>query len=450
MRPPFAVGDKDKGVRGGPHHVTTHDWLALLRKSFDAAVAAADPALSMARVLPVPPRGRTLVVGAGKAAASMAAAVEAHWPREAPLSGLVITRYAHGLPLTRIRCIEAGHPVPDDAGAQAAHEILSAVAALSPDDHLIVLVSGGGSSLLALPAQGIALADLKLLTADLLRSGAPITDMNVVRKHLSQIQGGRLALASPAPVTAVVISDVVGDDPSAIASGPCSADPSGYLDALDVLSRWEVRPPASILAHLQRGVEGVIPETPKPGDPRLAHVTTHMLATARQSLQAAAEVFVQAGVRPVVLGDAVTGEARDVATGLASWVRELAQDQDPRFARPMVLLSGGECTVTVRGQGRGGRCAEYLLAMGLAVESLGVAGRVFGLAADTDGIDGASPHAGALLCPQTLDDARARGISPRKALDANDVLAVFEPLGRVITTGPTRTNVNDYRAILVV
>ena len=438
-------------LASGRRNTSPEEWLALLQRSFEAAVAAAYPGAGMARVLPPPPpQGRTLVVGAGKAAASMAAVVEAHWPQEAPLSGLVITRYAHGLPLSRIRCVEAGHPVPDSAGAQAAEEILSAVAELTEKDQLLVLVSGGGSSLLSLPADGLAMSDLKSLTTDLLRSGAPITEMNIVRKHLSKIQGGRLALACAAPVTALVVSDVVGDDPSAIASGPCAADPSTYADALEVLSRWDVTPPEAIAAHLQSGMRGEIPETPKPGDPRLSHVTSHMLATARASLQAAAAVFAQAGVRPVVLGDAVTGEARDVATGFASWVRELAQDQDPSFARPLVLLSGGECTVTVRGQGRGGRCAEFLLAMGLALESMGVADRVFGLAADTDGIDGASPHAGALLCPATLSLAREKGISPRKALDANDVLAVFEPLGRVVTTGPSRTNVNDYRAILVV
>ncbi|MFZ9735148.1 MAG: glycerate kinase type-2 family protein [Burkholderiaceae bacterium] len=437
-------------IAAGRASRSPEDWLALLRRSFDAAVAAAYPGEGMARVLPPPPLGRTLVVGAGKAAASMAAVVEAHWPQAAPLSGLVITRYAHGLPLSRIRCVEAGHPVPDSAGAQAAQEVLSAVAELTEKDRLLVLVSGGGSSLLSLPADGIAMSDLKNLTTDLLRSGAPITEMNIVRKHLSKIQGGRLALASTAPVTALLVSDVVGDDPSAIASGPCAADPSTFADALEVLSRWDVTPPAAISAHLQSGLRGEIPETPKPGDPRLSHVTTHMLATARASLQAAAEVFAQSGVRPVVLGDAVTGEARDVATGFASWVRELAQDQDPQFVRPLVLLSGGECTVTVRGQGRGGRCAEFLLALGLALESMGAADRVFGLAADTDGIDGASPHAGALLCPASLSLAREKGISPRKALDANDVLAVFEPLGRVVTTGPTRTNVNDYRAILVV
>lgn len=423
--------------------------LDLLRRSFQAAVAAADPIKLLAPHLPSPPPGRTLVVGAGKAAASMAAAVEAAWPADRPLSGLVITRYAHGLPLQRIECVEAGHPVPDQAGEQAAAEILSMVSDLTERDHLLVLVSGGGSSLLSLPAPTISMADLKSLTTDLLRSGAPITDMNIVRKHLSQIQGGRLALACRAPVTALVISDVVGDDPSSIASGPCSPDPSSYRDALDVLERWSVVPPASIQVHLQKGLNGEIPETPKPGDARLSHVTTCLVATAQQSLRAAGAVFAAAGVRPILLGDSVTGEARDVASGLASWVREIAQARSPDVQSPVVLISGGECTVTVRGQGKGGRCSEYLLSMGLAVESLGVADRVYGVAADTDGIDGASDAAGAMLTPTTLADARALGVQPMKALSVNDALAVFEPLGLTLVTGPTRTNVNDYRAILV-
>lgn len=426
------------------------DWLGLLRQSYVAAVAAADPLQIVAGHLPSPPKGVTLVVGAGKAAASMAAAVEAAWPSSAPLEGIVITRYAHGLPLKRIRCVEAGHPVPDQAGEAASEEILERVMALGPDDTLIALVSGGGSSLLSLPAMGISMADLKQLTQGLLRSGAPITEMNIVRKHLSRIQGGRLALASRAPVWALVISDVVGDDPSAIASGPCSADPSTYQDAVDILVRWDVTAPPSIAAHLEAGLRGQAPETPKPGDHRLAHVKTALVATARQSLQAAAEVFRSAGVTPVLLGDAVTGEARDVAQGLASWVREIAEGRDALVRRPVVLISGGECTVTVRGEGRGGRCAEYLLAMAIALESLGVAHAVYGVAADTDGIDGLSPHAGVLLSPRTLADAAAKGISARGALDRNDSLAVFEPLGQVVTTGPTLTNVNDYRAILIV
>ncbi len=422
----------------------------LLRASFAAAVAAADPLKIVAGHLPSPPKsGKTLVVGAGKAAASMAAAVEAAWPADASLSGVVITRYAHGLPLKRIECIEAGHPVPDQAGEQAAQDILNRVLALGPQDQLIVLVSGGGSSLLALPVDGVSMADLKALTQQLLKSGAPITDMNIVRKHLSKIQGGHLALASRAPVYGLVISDVVGDDPSAIASGPCSADPSTYGDALEVLRRWNVIPPNSIARHLQAGADGQIAETPKPGDSRLAHVDTRVIATARASLQAAAMVFEDAGICPIILGDSVTGEARDVAGVYASWVRELALFSDPRIKRPVALISGGECTVTVRGQGRGGRCVEFLLALGLATDELGVAHRLAAVAADTDGIDGVSPHAGAVLMPDTVRRARQRGISLRTLLDDNDGLGLFEPMGSVITTGPTRTNVNDYRAILV-
>ncbi len=423
---------------------------ALLRKSFEAAVAAADPLKIVAQHLPNPPaRGRTLVVGAGKAAASMAAAVEAVWPHDQPLSGIVITRYAHGLPLTRIRCVEAGHPVPDDSGEQAAAELFEQVTRLTEDDQLIVLVSGGGSSLLALPVDGVSMSDLKSLTQALLKSGAPITEMNVVRKHLSKVQGGQLALASRAPVTALVISDVVGDDPSAIASGPCSADPSTYADAQAVLRRWSVVPAPSVEAHLAAGVRGEKPETPKPGDARLSHARTVVIATAHASLEAASRVFLQAGIRPIVLGDSVTGEARDVAQVYASWVRELALFSSSDFRLPVALISGGECTVTVRGSGRGGRCVEFLLALGLALDDLGVAHRAVAIAADTDGIDGVSPHAGAVLLSDTVMRARAQGLSMRALLDNNDGLGLFEPLGDVITTGATRTNVNDYRAIVV-
>ena len=426
------------------------NYSSLLRKSFDAAVAAADPLKIVAAHLPAPPAGgRTLVVGAGKAAASMAAAVEQAWPGNASLSGLVITRYAHGLPLNRIRCIEAGHPVPDQAGEQAAQEIFDEVAKLDKNDQLIVLVSGGGSSLLSLPVDGVSMADLKSLTQSLLKSGAPITDMNVVRKHLSRIQGGQLALASKAPVCALVVSDVVGDDPSAIASGPCSPDPSTYADALAVLARWRVDPPASIRAHLEAGREGKVAETPKPDDPRMAHAHVKVIATARASLQAAAAEFQAAGIRPIVLGDSVTGEARDVAQVYASWCRELALFPSKEFALPLALISGGECTVTVRGNGRGGRCVEFLLALAIALDELGVAHRVAAVAADTDGIDGVSPHAGAVFAPDTIARAKSKGLMLKDLLDNNDGLGLFEPLNDVITTGATRTNVNDYRAIIV-
>lgn len=426
------------------------DYSKLLRQSFDAAVNAADPIRIVAGHLPAPPRGgRTLVVGAGKAAASMAAAVEQAWPDNEPLTGLVITRYAHGLPLRRIRCIEAGHPVPDSAGEQAAQEILDQVTKLTSKDQLIVLVSGGGSSLLSLPVDGVSMLDLKSLTQSLLKSGAPITEMNIVRKHLSRIQGGQLALASMAPVCALVVSDVVGDDPSAIASGPCSADPSTYADALAVLARWRVTPPEPIRLHLEAGREGKVAETPKPGDTRLSHSDVKVIATARASLQAAAAQFQAAGIRPIVLGDSVTGEARDVAQVYASWVRELALFPSQEFALPLALISGGECTVTVRGTGRGGRCVEFLLALAIALDELGVAGRVAAVAADTDGIDGVSPHAGAVLLPDSLSRAKIKGIRLKDLLDNNDGLGLFEPLNDLITTGPTRTNVNDYRALIV-
>ncbi len=423
---------------------------SILQKSFDAAVAAADPRKIVAAHLPRPPaKGRTLVVGAGKAAASMAAAVESVWPADAALTGIVITRYAHGLPLKRIRCVEAGHPVPDQAGERAAQEILDAVLGLGPQDQLIVLVSGGGSSLLSLPAETISMADLKSLTQALLKSGAPITEMNTVRKHLSRLQGGWLALACKAPVSALVISDVVGDDPSAIASGPCTADPTTFQDAADVLKRWSVTPPASIAAHLSAGLSGALPETPKPGDPRLQHAQTTVIATARESLQAASAVFSGAGFQIIMLGDAVTGEARDVAQVMASWAREIALFAQPRPRTPVVLISGGECTVTVRGNGRGGRCVEFLLAFAHACDELGISGRVAGIAADTDGIDGVSPHAGGILLPDTIRRARDQRLSLRPLLDNNDGLGLFEPLGDVITTGATLTNVNDYRAIVV-
>jgi len=421
----------------------------VLKQSFAAAVAAADPLKIVGAHLPKPPKGRTLVVGAGKAAASMAKAVELAWPDGAALSGLVITRYAHGLDLDRIRCIEAGHPVPDDAGERAAQQILQEVKSLTPQDQLVVLVSGGGSSLLSLPVDGVSMADLKKLTQDLLKSGAPITDMNIVRKHLSKIQGGQLALASQAPVCALIISDVVGDDPSAIASGPCSADPSTYADAIAILKRWGVSPAESIAQHLRSGAEGKTAETPKPGDPRISHAQSIVIATAHASLTAAADVFRAAGIRPIILGDSVTGEAREVAKVYASWARELAFFPDGQLTLPIALISGGECTVTVKGNGRGGRCVEFLLSLAIATEELQIADRVTALAADTDGIDGVSPHAGAWLMPDSVARARALGLNLQALLDNNDGLGLFEPLGTVITSGPTRTNVNDYRAIVV-
>jgi glycerate 2-kinase len=423
----------------------------LLRASFEAAVAAADPLRIVAAHLPPPPdpaRGRTCVVGAGKAAASMASAVERAWPADAPLDGVVITRYAHGLPATRLRVVEAGHPVPDEAGERAAAEILDRAVALGPDDLLIALVSGGGSSLLSLPVATVPMADLKAVTRALLASGAPIEQMNVVRKHLSRIQGGRLAQATAARVHALVISDVAGDDLSAIASGPCAPDPSTYADAIEVLARWRVVPPASVGEHLARGARGEIGETPKPGDPVFARTDNHLIATAHRSLEAAARVFADAGVRPLILGDTVTGEARDVAQVMAALVREVRGHGGPFApgAPPVALISGGECTVTLRGRGRGGRCSEFLLA--LLVQLGGLAG-VSAIAADTDGIDGVESNAGALMLPDSAARAAALGLDLRARLDDNDAWSVFSALDDLVVTGPTRTNVNDYRAILV-
>ena len=417
----------------------------LLTDSFHAAVAAADPLKIVASHLPSPPKGRTLVIGAGKAAASMARAVELAWPASAPIEGLVVTRYAHGMPTDHIQVMEAGHPVPDGAGEAAAAEILEQVSRLTADDLLIALVSGGGSSLLSLPVETVSMADLKAVTNALLRSGAPITEMNIVRKHLSRIQGGRLAAACRAPILTLVISDVTGDDPSAIASGPTCADPSTYRDALDVISRFNVEAPASVLAHLEKGAAGLVDETPKPGDAAVAHSDVRVIATAHQCLRAAADFFTSHQITPVVLGDTVTGEASEVAKVYAALVREIRDHQQP-FRPPVALISGGECTVTVRGNGRGGRCAEFLTS--LAVELDGMPD-VCALAADTDGIDGTEDNAGALLLPDSPARAAAKGISAKQLLANNDGYSYFEALGDLLVTGPTRTNVNDYRVILV-
>jgi hydroxypyruvate reductase len=417
----------------------------LLVESFHAAVAAADPLEILPAHLPAPPKGRTLVVGAGKAAASMALSVEQHWPADAALDGIVVTRYRHGLLTNRITVVEAAHPVPDEAGEQAAHEILKRVKALTRDDLLIVLVSGGGSSLLSLPAADITMADLKATTQALLRSGAPIQDMNTVRKHLSAIQGGRLAAASRAPVLALIVSDVTGDDPTHIASGPCAPDPTTYQDALDILKRYEVEPPGRIAKHLESGARGEIAETPKPGDHIFERVENRVIATAHQSLAAAAKFFEERGIRAIVLGDSVTGEAREVAKVYGALVREIKAHAQP-WQPPVALISGGECTVTVRGDGRGGRCAEFLLSLAVDLDG---APDVYALACDTDGIDGSEDNAGAVLGPDTLKRAAAKKLRAERLLDTNDGYTFFAAVDALVVTGPTRTNVNDYRVILV-
>lgn len=407
---------------------------------FDAAIAAALPDRSLPRYLPKPPKGRTIVIGCGKAAASMARAVEDHWQGE--LSGLVVTRYGHRAPTRRIEVVEAAHPVPDLAGREAAERILGLVKGLSADDLVLFLASGGGSALLSMPAPGLTLADKQAINKALLSSGANITEMNCVRKHLSAIKGGRLAAAcAPAKVVTLAISDIPGDDPAVIASGPTVADPTTFADAIAILDKYGIREPLAVLNHLRAARD----ETPKPGDPRLANTELHMIATPQMSLEAAATVAREAGITPVILGDAIEGEAREVAlvhAGIARQVRRHGQPARP----PCVLLSGGETTVTVRGRGRGGRNAEFLLALAVA---LGGDPGIAALAGDTDGIDGTEDNAGAILLPDSLARATARDMDAKAMLADNDGYSFFSGLGDLIKTGPTLTNVNDFRAILI-
>jgi len=416
------------------------DPRALLRDLFDEAVKAASPQRCLPPHLPAPPRGRTVVIGAGKAAASMASAVEAHW--KGPLSGLVVTRYGHDAPLQHIELVQAAHPVPDRAGREAAARILQLVQGLTADDLVLCLISGGGSALLALPADGITLEDKQAVNRALLKSGANIAEMNCVRKHLSAIKGGRLAAAAaPARVVSLLISDVPGDDPSVIASGPTVADPTTFADAIAVLDKYGVTPPPAVREHLAAAHD----ETPKPGDPRLARTETVVLVNAQDALEAAAARARAAGVTPYILSDCIEGEARDVALVHAAIARQIVLHGQPVSA-PCVLLSGGETTVTVRGNGRGGRNAEFLLALTLALDGLP---GVYAGAFDTDGIDGTEDNAGALTAPDSLARAADKGISAKQRLADNDGYGFFCALDDLVITGPTRTNVNDFRAILI-
>src|SRR6516165_4291663 len=390
------------------------DYRRLLRDMFNAAVAAASPALCVPPHLPKSPKGRTVVVGAGKAAAAMAAAVEANW--SGPIEGLVVTRYGHAVPCQHIEVIEAAHPVPDTAGRAAAQRILDKVKGLQPDDLVLCLLSGGGSALLALPANGVSLEDKQAINRALLRSGAHIGEMNTVRKHLSAIKGGRLAVAAaPALIVSLIISDVPGDDPSVIASGPTAPDASTSADAIAVLQKYRIEIPRSVLRHLQ----GLSAETLKPGDARFHNVTN--------------------------LVNAIEGEACDVGlvhAGIAKQAAGYGQPIEP----PCALISGGETTVTVRGDGRGGRNAEFLLSLAVALDARpGIAA----IAADTDGIDGSEENAGAILSPDTLDRAGRAGLEPKAHLANNDAYPIFARLGDLVVTGPTHTNVNDFRAILI-
>jgi hydroxypyruvate reductase len=407
---------------------------------FDAAVASAQPSRVIAAALPPPPKGRTLVVGAGKASAAMAKAFEEHWP--GPVSGLVVTRYGYAVPCRQIEIIEASHPVPDAAGVAAAGRIKDLVKGLTEDDLVICLVSGGGSSLLALPAEGLTLEDKQEVNAALLKCGATISEMNCVRRHLSGIKGGRLAAAChPAKVVTLLISDVPGDNPMDIASGPTVADPTTCADALSLIRRYRIAVPQAVHEVLEsnRG------ESVKPGDPRLARAEVRMIAAPQMALEAAAAVARSEGIACLILGDSIEGEARDVGKVMGAIARQVVLHGQPIRA-PCILLSGGETTVTVHGTGRGGRNVEFLLSLGLAVE--GVAG-IFAIAGDTDGVDGQEEIAGAVLTPDSLERARALGILPMESLMNNDGHGFFQALGDSVVTGPTLTNVNDFRAVLV-
>jgi glycerate 2-kinase len=423
---------------------------------YRAAVQRALPLHNTAQWLPAPPKGRTIVLGAGKAGGSMAHAVEALWPADAPLDGLVVTRYGHVPPRPeglrqRIEIVEAAHPVPDEAGLQAAQRILQLAHGLTADDLVLCLISGGGSALLTLPAEGLTLAEKQGINRALLDSGASISEMNCVRKHLSRIKGGRLAAAcAPAQVVTLAISDVPGDDPSIIASGPTVPDASSCAQAVAILQRYGIEVPGAVMSLLEQGAL----ETPKPGDSLFAGHLVHLIATPQQSLEAAAAAAHAAGVPAHILSDEIEGESREVAKVHAALARAVARRGEP-FARPCVILSGGETTVTVKKQppgtpreqrGRGGRAGEFCLSLAQALQA---EPSVWALAADTDGIDGVEDNAGAVVAPDTLQRAAAKGLKALAFLDRNDSYGYFNALGDLVVTGPTHTNVNDFRAILV-
>jgi len=422
-----------------------------LHSLYAAAVRRALPGLVTARYLPPPPKGRTLVLGAGKAGGAMAAAVDALWPADAPLSGLVVTRYHHvpaeyRLRPGRIEVVEAAHPVPDEAGQRAAQRIVELTRGLTADDLVLCLISGGGSALLSWPAEGVTFADKQAVNRALLASGAAIDEMNCVRKHLSAIKGGRLAaMCAPARVVTLAISDVPGDDPAVIASGPTVPDASTCTDAMSILRRYRIEVPSAALHGLQSGAF----ETPKPGDPRFDGHAVHLIATPQQSLQAAADLAREHGIEAHILSDEIEGESREVGKVHAALARAVARRGQP-FSRPCVILSGGETTVTMRqhegDSGRGGRASEFLLGCAIALQ--GEPG-VYALAADTDGIDGIEANAGAIVTPDTLQRATALGLKAQDHLERNDAYSFFEPLGDLVSPGPTFTNVNDFRALLI-
>ncbi|MGH7109859.1 MAG: glycerate kinase type-2 family protein [Stellaceae bacterium] len=418
---------------------------ALLRDLFETALAAAEPHRALARHLPAPVKGRTLVLGAGKASAAMARAFESLWP--GPLDGLIVTRYGHAVPCARIAIVEAAHPVPDAVGVVAARRMLALAQGLGAEDQLVFLASGGGSALLTLPAAGISLEDKQEVTRALLRCGAAIGEINTVRKHLSAIKGGRLAAAvAPARVVTLAVSDVPGDDPAVIGSGPTVPDPTTFADARAVLAKYRIAPPPAVAEHLLAARE----ETPKPSDPIFAQARFALIASPQESLSAAADLAQARGVTPIVLSDRIEGEAREAARVHAAIALQVRAGRfrigDRTIGPPAVLLSGGETTVTIGGQGRGGRNVEFLLALGVALAG---ASGIAAIACDTDGIDGTEDNAGAILYPDSLARAAAQDISAKAALADNDGYGFFAALGDLVMTGPTLTNVNDFRAILV-
>ncbi|WP_119306889.1 glycerate kinase type-2 family protein [Cohaesibacter haloalkalitolerans] len=417
------------------------DTSSFLRSLFDAAIQSAQPARCVEPFLPKqPPRGRFVVIGAGKASAAMARAVEDHW--DGPLEGLVVTRYGYSVPCKQIEIVEAAHPVPDEQSLVAARRMMDYVATLGEDDEVLCLISGGGSALLSLPLDGITLEDKQAVNRALLASGATITEMNILRRHLSAIKGGRLAAQCyPARLTTLMISDVPGDSPQVIASGPTVSDPTTRQDALDIIDRYKLQVPDSVLELLNSPES----ESLKPGDEHLSRSSHHIVAAPQLALEAAATLARAEGIETHILGDSLEGEAKDVGTVMAGIVRQIVTRQQP-FAKPCLLLSGGETTVTLKGNGRGGRNVEFLLSLAVGLDGLE---GVHALAGDTDGVDGAEEIAGAVIAPDTLNRAFAAGMNPRKELANNNAHGFFEALGDSVVTGPTMTNVNDFRAILI-